>query len=62
MGLTTVAQPVRTLGELAALQLAGLIGNHRRRPPAQRVVVPTLLVVRDSTAPPAGEHHRPGER
>ncbi len=54
MGLSTVAQPVRTLGELAALQLAGLIGHHWDAHAAQRVVVPTLLVVRASTAPPAG--------
>ncbi len=51
LGLTTVAQPVRTLGELAALQLAGLIAHHDREPePARRVTVPTLLVVRESTA------------
>jgi DNA-binding LacI/PurR family transcriptional regulator len=53
MGLTTIAQPVRTLGELAALQLAGLITRHPpAAPAAQRVVVPTMLVVRVSTAPP----------
>ena len=52
MGLTTVAQPVRTLGELAALQLAGLIAHHAQVRPAQRVIVPTLLVVRETTAPP----------
>lgn len=57
MGLTTVAQPVRTLGELAALQLAGLIGNHGAHP-AQRVVVPTMLVVRASTAPHEGARPR----
>ena len=57
MGLTTVAQPVRTLGELAALQLAGLISHHSEPHPARKVMVPTLLVVRDSTAPPAGERH-----
>jgi DNA-binding LacI/PurR family transcriptional regulator len=54
MGLTTVAQPVRTLGELAALKLAGLISHHADAQPALRVVVPTLLVVRTSTAPPEG--------
>jgi LacI family transcriptional regulator, repressor for deo operon, udp, cdd, tsx, nupC, and nupG len=58
MGLTTVAQPVRTLGELAALQLAGLIGRHSDPQPAQRVMVPTLLVVRDSTASPTGQRVR----
>jgi LacI family transcriptional regulator, repressor for deo operon, udp, cdd, tsx, nupC, and nupG len=54
MGLTTVAQPVRTLGELAALQLAGLISGHDGARPAHRVLVPTLLVVRATTAPPRG--------
>jgi LacI family repressor for deo operon, udp, cdd, tsx, nupC, and nupG len=54
MGLTTVAQPVRTLGELAALQLAGSITHN---PPGaafpKRVMVPTMLVVRTSSGPPA---------
>ncbi len=50
MGLTTVAQPVRTLGELAALHLAGLISNHAQEQPAHRMVVPTMLLVRESTA------------
>ena len=54
LGLTTVAQPVRTLGELAALQLAAMVGHQGQVPPAQRVMVPTTLVVRESTAPPAG--------
>jgi DNA-binding LacI/PurR family transcriptional regulator len=58
MGLTTVAQPVRTLGELAALQLAGLIGHHAEETHARRVLVPTLLVVRASTAPPEGARPR----
>jgi DNA-binding LacI/PurR family transcriptional regulator len=62
MGLTTVAQPVRTLGELAALQLAGLIGHHSDAHHAQRVVVPTLLVVRASTAPPDGAAPAPWGR
>jgi LacI family repressor for deo operon, udp, cdd, tsx, nupC, and nupG len=53
-GLTTVAQPVRTLGELAALQLAGLISHlGGPAPDARRVMVPTMLIIRDSTAPPA---------
>jgi DNA-binding LacI/PurR family transcriptional regulator len=50
LGLTTVAQPVRTLGELAALQLAGLIAHHGEPQSAQRVMVPTMLVVRATTA------------
>ncbi len=61
MGLTTVAQPVRTLGELAALQLAGLIGNHSEAQPAQRVVVPTLLVVRDLHSAAGGAPRPPGQ-
>lgn len=52
LGLTTVAQPVRTLGELAALQLAGLIAHPHEGQAVQRVMVPTMLVVRESTAPP----------
>jgi DNA-binding LacI/PurR family transcriptional regulator len=62
MGLTTVAQPVRTLGELAALQLAGLIGNRGDPRPAQRVEVPTMVVVRDSTAPPPDARTGAGAR
>jgi DNA-binding LacI/PurR family transcriptional regulator len=54
LGLTTVAQPVRTLGELAALQLAGLVGHHNEPAPAQRVMVPTMLVVRETSASPEG--------
>ncbi len=58
LGLTTVAQPVRTLGELAALHLAGLIGDPGQPQPTGRVIVPTMLVVRGSTAPPAGSSRR----
>ncbi len=52
VGLSTVAQPVRTLGELAALQLAGMIADHTGSTPSARVVVPTMLVVRSTTRPP----------
>lgn len=51
-GLTTVAQPPRTVGELAALQLAYLMSNPDAQPHAQRVMVPTMLVVRESTTSP----------
>lgn len=48
MGLTTVAQPVDTLGELAAWQIAarvlGDVGTE-----LQQLVVPTSLVIRQST-------------
>ncbi len=60
LALTTVAQPVRTLGELAALHLAGMIGDRGQGHPAGRVLVPTMLVVRGSTGPPAGRP--PGRR
>ncbi|MGB7983258.1 MAG: LacI family DNA-binding transcriptional regulator [Candidatus Nanopelagicales bacterium] len=60
-GLTTVAQPVRTLGELAALHLAGLIGDHGSPTAIGRVMVPTMLVVRASSGPPQGRH-RPRPR
>jgi LacI family repressor for deo operon, udp, cdd, tsx, nupC, and nupG len=55
VGLTTVAQPVRTLGELAALQLVAMISNQLDAHQVARVVVPTILVVRKSTAPPDGK-------
>ena len=53
-GLTTVAQPVRTLGELAALHLAGLITHHAEASVPTRLIVPTMLVVRETTAAPPG--------
>ncbi len=47
--LTTVAQPVDTLGELAAWQIASrVLGDVTTD--VQRLVVPTSLVVRNSTA------------
>ncbi len=62
MGLTTVAQPVRTLGELAALQLAGMIADHTGSAPSARVVVPTMLVVRATSAPPGQARPAPAGR
>jgi LacI family repressor for deo operon, udp, cdd, tsx, nupC, and nupG len=50
--LTTIAQPVRRQGELAARRLlAELAGD-----PAGDVVLPTRLVVRGTTGPPAAEN------
>lgn len=51
--LTTVRQPLRTMGMLAAQTLlqqigAGSVGSH-----AQEIVVDPELVVRESTCPPA---------
>lgn len=65
LGLTTVAQPVTMLGELAAWQVVGRLQN---RPPStlqgqsqlssggrvESVVLPTSLVVRSSTGRPTG--------
>jgi LacI family transcriptional regulator len=51
--LTTVAQPIQTLGYEAVRMLITLIEQPDRRlaPPTQ-VALPTKLVVRSSTAPP----------
>jgi DNA-binding LacI/PurR family transcriptional regulator len=50
LGLTTVAQPAAEQGHLGALTLlAGLLGGE---PDASGQVLPTHLVVRESTAPP----------
>jgi LacI family transcriptional regulator len=47
--LTTVRQPIGRLGALAVELLVGLLqGAPSARPPAQRVVLPTELVVRES--------------
>ena len=48
LDLTTVAQPVDTLGELAAWQIASrVLGDTTTE--VQKLVVPTSLVVRNST-------------
>jgi DNA-binding LacI/PurR family transcriptional regulator len=50
--LTTVAQPVRRQGELAARLLIDVLGGGA--PEHGDVLLPTRLVVRGSTGPPAG--------
>ncbi|HKS99384.1 MAG TPA: LacI family DNA-binding transcriptional regulator [Rugosimonospora sp.] len=51
LGLTTVAQPAAEQGRLAAVTLLqSLLG--RAAPPKGPVLLPTRLVVRESTAPP----------
>ncbi len=50
--LTTVRQPLAAMGRQAGWMLADLIAG--RPPAADRVELATDLVVRDSTAPPAG--------
>jgi len=48
--LTTVAQPVHEQGELAAAQMLAMIAG---APAGEPVVLPTRLVVRGTTGPPA---------
>jgi len=48
-GLTTVAAPLRRLGETAMRNLVAIIGGARSRS-GEAVTVPTRLIVRDSTA------------
>ena len=48
--LTTVAMPMRDMGEHAVRVLLGIL-NGGERPP-ERIVLPHTLVVRSSTAPP----------
>ncbi|MDT0183927.1 LacI family DNA-binding transcriptional regulator [Microbacterium sp. ARD31] len=49
-GLTTVRQPMRRLGALAAEYVTGLLAGEQ--PPSLHVQLPTKLVVRGSTGPP----------
>ena len=51
-GLTTVHQPLRDKGRVAAERLLGALGDDP--PPARSVMLPTRLVIRDSTGPPGG--------
>lgn len=54
--LTTVAVPIREMGERAVAVLLSRIEGRERDEPPQRVVLPTALVVRESTAPPTASH------
>jgi len=49
-GLTSIHQPLRDKGRIAAEQLLGALGQEP--PPAGSELLPTRLVVRDSTAQP----------
>ena len=51
-GLTTIHQPLRDKGRIAAERLLGVLGQDPS--PATGELLPTRLVVRDSTAPPGG--------
>ncbi|MBB5063855.1 LacI family DNA-binding transcriptional regulator [Granulicella mallensis] len=50
--LTTVRQPLRTMGMLAAEALVRQITAHPDHPPSKQLVVDPELVVRESTCPP----------
>jgi LacI family transcriptional regulator len=50
--LTTVRQPLRTMGMLAAEALVRQIAAHPDHPPSKQLVVDPELVVRESTCPP----------
>ncbi|WP_422773504.1 LacI family DNA-binding transcriptional regulator [Plantactinospora sp. WMMC1484] len=55
-GLTTVAQPAAEQGQLAAASLLGpLAGRARSQEELDPVILPTRLVVRDSTGPPRAD-------
>src|SRR5579875_1507454 len=51
-GLTTVRQPLRTMGMLAAEAVVRRITAPEEHPAAKQIVVDPELVVRDSTCPP----------
>jgi len=51
-GITSIQQPLRDKGRIAAERL--LRALNQERSPAGDVLLPTRLVVRDSTAPPSG--------
>jgi DNA-binding LacI/PurR family transcriptional regulator len=51
-GLTTVRQPLRTMGILAAEAILWQIASPAERPASRRVVVDPELIVRESTCPP----------
>lgn len=56
--LTTVHQPIREKGRLAALRLIDAIGSGEGRTHSHEVL-PTRLTVRGSTAPPRTDHRLP---
>lgn len=56
-GLTTVRQPLRTMGMLAAETLVRQIAAPAEHPVAKQMVVDPELVVRESTCPPPESRH-----
>lgn len=53
LDLTTVAQNVERQGQAAAQMLLQLLGAEVGAPPQERMVLPTNLILRGTTAPPA---------
>jgi LacI family transcriptional regulator len=54
-GLTTVRQPLRTMGILAAEAILRQIASPTEHPSSRQVVVDPELVVRESTCPPSAK-------
>jgi LacI family transcriptional regulator len=54
-GLTTVRQPLRTMGTLAAEAILRQIASPTERPSSRQVVVDPELIVRESTCPPSAK-------
>ncbi len=52
VGLTTIAQPLDTLGGRAATLALALADG--ADPTEQTITVPTVLMLRETTAPPGG--------
>jgi DNA-binding LacI/PurR family transcriptional regulator len=58
--LTTVHQPLRSMGTLAAETILAQIASPEQHPPARQFIVDPQLVVRDSTCPPPPTEDRRG--
>ncbi|MFW5709807.1 MAG: substrate-binding domain-containing protein, partial [Chloroflexota bacterium] len=56
--LTTVHQPIRDMGRVAAEMLMAIISNPDT--PTRKVVLETKLVIRASCSPPKTANHKPG--
>jgi DNA-binding LacI/PurR family transcriptional regulator len=59
--LTTIAQPHEEKGRLAAQRLLEEIANGRPRRRRRKTILPTELVVRESTGPPPKARTRRGQ-
>jgi DNA-binding LacI/PurR family transcriptional regulator len=57
--LTTVRQPLRTMGMVAAESIVRQIGASPQHPPMKQLIMEPELVIRESTAPPPNLKTRP---